>query len=105
MPGPPSGSYLRSRRHGERLAAILLRQAQQAAVARMQAVEPLDHKRAPAANSRISVRAVGSPKAAVRRMQRCSFSMLCERSIPFGSRPISGLRMCVVAVAPWGTCH
>jgi hypothetical protein len=51
MPGPPSGSYLRVG-GTERLAAILLRQTQQAAVTRPQTVEALYHEGPPAAEFR-----------------------------------------------------
>lgn len=38
-------------------------------------------------------------------MHRYSFSTDSERSMPPGRLPISGLRICVVAVVPCGICH
>ena len=57
------------------------------------------------AKSTICDCATGRSNASIRRRQKCSFSTLSDRSRPFGSAPICGLRMCVVGVVPCGTCQ
>ena len=103
--GAAVGLVLGSRRHGERLAAILLRQAQQAAVARVQAVKPLDHKRPPAGEfpylraGRRQSHGRGQAHAEMFVLDALREVDPVRQPADFGFEDVRGRR------APWGTCH